>query len=332
MDTKSGQYDGINSEIQKITEELALSRLDDSKISDISDQLYSIYSDNPDYRHAYSSISATLINSQNGSNKPNNSTSPSPSMRDNIEGNIDSLKNDFQNKHSDYGKNKNQLKMFSKYIDHINLEIVRMGYFEDVSKKLEMQDQLSININSRITKLNQEIQETDGKIEQSQGNYLTQVITILSIFAAIVLAFSGGMSFLGNAFQTIMSNKDPIKMVFVFSLFGFIMYNIIIGLLFIVARMNRKDIGIYCKYSYGCQNCHRRPNGIGKILCQALLKYPYITIIDIILILLVYVLFLLWIFPFFSKASLETIWIILLIAPIVILLISVHRINKATKG
>lgn len=64
----------------------------------------------------------------------------------------------------------------------------------------------------------------------------TEMILILTIFAAIIMTFSGGLTFLGNALAG-MKDTDPYKISFVILLCGIVMFNMIFYLLHTIDRI-----------------------------------------------------------------------------------------------
>lgn len=85
----------------------------------------------------------------------------------------------------------------NKLYDHISLESAHLTYFVGVKNTIISQDNIkSINIdidelNTKTEALRKKAESTDQAIDKSKRDY----IAILGIFAAIVLAFTGGIAF-----------------------------------------------------------------------------------------------------------------------------------------
>lgn len=185
-----------------------------------------------------------------------------------------------------------------KFIDYLELEISRKIDLEseiesissethDLSRKLEQSKDDVDSINQDYAKIKSEIEESSSRS-----------ITILSIFAGIVVAFMGGFTLLGNSLAALDNSVSKYRLFFMITLIGFVLYNIIISLMFIVCRINGKDIGVQCKLGYACSDYGCKKYKENKILrntlCQSLNKYPYIFGVDIMMIYIMYFIFVLW--------------------------------------
>lgn len=129
-----------------------------------------------------------------------------------------------------------------KLCDHINLEMARIN--EQRSQESRLQDLYS-QIREAQTKL--ERAKTDAEKARKKVNKAqTDILAILSIFAAVILAFMGGMTFLGGAMSSI-SETRVYKFVIACCICGFIIFNTIFLLLYIVSKIIEKPIYARCK-------------------------------------------------------------------------------------
>ncbi len=86
--------------------------------------------------------------------------------------------------------------------------------------------------------LEKQIKRASSKLKRTQ----TDIIAVLSIFSAIVLTFSGGLSYISSALSAI--NEAPFfKSVFFMLVCGFVVFNTIVVLMYITGRMI--DINIF---------------------------------------------------------------------------------------
>jgi hypothetical protein len=100
----------------------------------------------------------------------------------------------------------------------------------------------------------------------------------LSIFAAIVLAFSGSLSFIGSAL-TGMANVSAFKSVFIVALCGLVVFNLIFLLLYIVGKLTGRSIYT----DFGQENSDiEKCTWIGKVRR----RLPYVFWINICLLLI----------------------------------------------
>ena len=96
-----------------------------------------------------------------------------------------------------------------KLYDHINLEIARMNYVDNITREIqnstsklnqnikEIKD-ASDSITNEIEDTKQEAKKLRSKLDKAQQ----ETITILGIFSAVVLAFMGGMSFSSSVLES----------------------------------------------------------------------------------------------------------------------------------
>lgn len=199
-----------------------------------------------------------------------------------------------------------------KLCDHVNLEI---GRYNLIVNKIETQinnlqdrqnsrgtvDSSAEEFNKRITDIEnkvsgvvnkayeatKELEKVDGKLERNSMSS----ITTLTIFSAVILAFTGSITFTSGVFSG-MSNVSPYRIVFVTAIIGTIVFNLIFMLLFIVGKMVGKNICCRCPYYSeslegvvnvcGTGACEKKEH-IPNFGCILLHKYPYILFVNAIL-------------------------------------------------
>ena len=160
---------------------------------------------------------------------------------------------------------------YRKFADHIRLEIGRYNFIksnflckqvdeeidpvsektsaETTSKLLELETAIN-NMRPTVTKTQKAVERADyllsGLDEKLENNKISS-ITTLTIFSAVILAFSGGITFEAGIFNG-MANSTPYRLVFTIGLTGFILFNTIFALLYLVGKMAGKKISSKCKY------------------------------------------------------------------------------------
>ena len=213
---------------------------------------------------------------------------------------------------------------YKKLADHINLEIGRYNFIKNqfattatpsvpsttpiaatIDKELEEKvDKLADDVKKMrpiTTQAQRELDKLDSRLESNK----ISSITTLTIFSAVVLAFSGGITFEVGMLQG-MASASAYRLVFVIALTGFVLFNTIFALLYLVGKLAGKSI------STKCRHCSSDPSNNGKctcgdgtctkelatgsIFCRILHKYCYVLIINIILLLVMYSDFFLWLF------------------------------------
>ena len=122
-----------------------------------------------------------------------------------------------------------------KLYDHINLEIARMNYVDNITREIqnstsklnqnikEIKD-TSDSITNEIEDTKQEAKKLRSKLDKAQQ----ETITILGIFSAVVLAFMGGM-YLSNVY----------KVSFICLLIGLVLVNLIYVLFTFIMHINK---------------------------------------------------------------------------------------------
>lgn len=152
---------------------LSKDELTESKYTDAKDFIKKIYIN--DYRHKYSLIS-TFIYKNND-------------LR------LNTISENLRNIIKQNGLDNKQIKSLEKLYDHINLELVRLNYTNSIASKIE-------NLKETSEKIQKDSHEVKTIIDKQQTNY----ITILGIFASIILAFVSGLTFTNS----ILANIDKV--------------------------------------------------------------------------------------------------------------------------
>lgn len=209
------------------------------------ESLLEIYSDG--YRQMYSDIFPIIVDIRSRKQKggldflTDNLESVRAHIKDIIQSSIDTREeaDSELNSYTElYGK-------VLKLSDHVNLEVQRLddseGIRADTRKTVEI-------LQDRISKTQNDLKKARGKVRKMQ----TEVIMILGIFAAIVMAMSGGLTLMGSSMEG-MSTTGVYKIAFVIILCGFVIFNTIAFLMTYIHRMvaelyeNEKSQGRWSK-------------------------------------------------------------------------------------
>ena len=184
--------------IFEILEKLMISPLgsDKNEMDKIICSLESAYTNN--FRHSYSAINAYLIKK--------------------VEGDINKIDQITENLKEIYYslreiENKKDLsdKIFKLY-DHINLEVIQLKFIA--------------NTENSIRETSKSIQQAKEEIQSELSKHQTNYITILGIFAAIVLSFVGTFTFSTSVLQNI-DRTNIFKLTFIILVIGFFIVNIL---------------------------------------------------------------------------------------------------------
>ena len=132
-----------------------------------------------------------------------------------------------------------------KLYDHINLEIARMNYVDNITREIqnstsklnqnikEIKD-TSDSITNEIEDTKQEAKKLRSKLDKAQQ----ETITILGFFSAVVLAFMGGMSFSSSVLES-MYLSNVYKVSFICLLIGLVLVNLIYVLFTFIMHINK---------------------------------------------------------------------------------------------
>lgn len=288
---------------------------DQNTITEWINKLNEVYSDN--YRHTYSDIFFKIqkIMSDDMSNSAESNTEVLETLGENLNVLGEQIEQ-WPVKNSCGINYQDTLAGYKKFSDHINLEIGRYNFYKS---KFENQSTPSIGSQSqidlkRITQIEDTIDTMrstvanaqkgfDGLDEKLESNKISS-ITTLTIFSAVILAFSGGITFESGIFKG-MVESSAYRLVFTIALSGFILFNTIFVLLYLVGKMAGKRISTKCKYLVTGDDEYNRcqPCGDGycakecaesSIACRIIHKYSYVFVVDVLLIYVMYSDFFLW--------------------------------------
>ena len=288
---------------------------DISKINAWIQTLNRIYANG--YRHRYSNI---LLQIQ--AIIDNNDSETLETLGENLNVLKDAINSQIK-ANSEDANLKNTYNGFCKFSDHIALEIGRFNFLnthfnntsnntvatslgtENSSELNQLKDNIQ-KLSSAIDKMRpitlqakKELDNLDSKLESNK----ISSITTLTIFSAVVLAFSGGITFEAGIFKGL-ENTSVYRLVNTIALTGFILFNTIFALLYLVGKLSGKNISTKCKYyadfnsSEGKMRCG--DGFCGKcchsvsIPCRIFHKYSYVFFVDIVLLWTIYVDVLLW--------------------------------------
>lgn len=132
-----------------------------------------------------------------------------------------------------------------KLSDHINLEIQRNASAEQLENSLretkllvsELRDN-TVSAQRNLDNISKHYTEIESEIRRHN----VETVTVLAIFAAVVLAFSGGVAVLGNAVGNV--NSDNLTSIsFVVLLTGIVLFDIVTVLMMYVFSLTDRFAG-----------------------------------------------------------------------------------------
>lgn len=128
---------------------------------------------------------------------------------------------------------KNLLKKLVKLHDHISLEFTRLSDIRSYNKRTQ---KTLYELDKQQVELSKKIRNKEKKIDGMEKNY----ITILGIFASIVLAFTGGIAFSTSVLENI-NAISPYRLSAVVIGLAFTLINVIYILVWFICKLNKDD-------------------------------------------------------------------------------------------
>ncbi|EQL64242.1 hypothetical protein N406_02055 [Helicobacter pylori FD577] len=168
-----------------------------------------------EYKHKYSKITTIILNS----------TRDKEQAFMMLTQNIKTLKEIQDNKEVESIKPK-----LEKLYDHMNLECIRL---QDFDEKMSRVKDVSI-------KLEDELNKNYKKLSEELNKQQTQYITILGIFASIVLTFVGGLAFSTSVLSNI-DKANVYRLVFVMAFIALFFGNILYLLFSFLSKISLSE-------------------------------------------------------------------------------------------
>lgn len=272
--------DRLEKQLYKLSEKL----LNEEEVSGVTSIFKEIYS--ADFRHNYSDFFPLILNMNKEDTKYN---------LDYLSSNLETLRSYVEDcKDIDDNELSNIHKKFAKLCDHLNLEISRVLYYSNKEKAMLMMDQKIENVSLNVEKSTAKLEEaiaTAKAVQNKAESIQTELISVLSIFAAIVIAFSGSLTFIGSA-VTAASNTFILKLVFILLVCAICLFNSIVVMLYLIGKIIGKELFLGCKAD--CCSCtlqKHRCSSIKKIR----MRIPYVFYFNIFVILFLIADFVMWI-------------------------------------
>lgn len=212
------------------------------------ENIYYMYNDKEKFRHYYSDIFSTLTLIDGDSNI---------GSLDVLAQNIQTIKDGYVSKNFDENGNPIDIsKEIVKLYDHTNLDISRINYTKTMTNEtmselaknkllvtsLEEKVCESENVLKKLSdKTINYVEELSSNIQKRQEDMQKEYITILGIFASIVLAFTGGIVFSSSVLENI-DKSSVYRISLIAFIIGLVFFNLIWVLLDFIRDINGKII------------------------------------------------------------------------------------------
>lgn len=258
---RSRRQDALERCIYKLSESLLDTEADARKITL---ELLDIYNGN--FRHSYSGFFTIILTIS----KEDNNYSLDY-LSDNIETVRRYIEDDFESGIKEFQA---LYSVIDKLSDHISLEIGRLNYYSINDNKIR-------DMEKRITETTEALKTATANLNEASkkaSTMQTELIAVLSIFSAIVITFSGGLTFLGSAMTSITNATRYEAVIIVAIICGVIIFNTIFLMMYLVSKLTERNIYVGCK-SKECQECVEKKCNFSKRIRR---KMPYVYYFNIL--------------------------------------------------
>lgn len=264
-------------ELRNCLYEMASTCMDETEIRSISIKLKALYTDG--FRHNYADFFPLIVEIAKDDN-----IYSLDYLSENIEAARLMVEKDYIGGEKEF---RGLYRPLSKLSDHINLEIGRYSYYSINEQRVK-------DLEKRNQTLQRDLRTATDELEKAQktvSSMQTELIAVLSIFAAIVLAFSGSISFLGNTLSGI-KEVCLFKTAFFVLLCGLIIFNSIFLMMYIVGKIIGRNIYARCK----SENCTCGEDGTPACygITRIRKRLPYVFWMNAVLLIMVVVDVVLW--------------------------------------
>ncbi len=228
-----------------------------------------IYSDG--FKHSYSDLFPIIVKVFDSKNIYNKDY-----LMSNLQKMKETLEDDILNESNQYV---DIYQLFIKLCDHLNLQISEMSVFSKMESKVSEAMEQVVNIYEHVKEEKVELNIVNNKLLETSErakSLQTELITVLSIFAAIVITFSGGISFLGSAMTSINNALHYECVVLVVLICGLVIFNTIFLMMYLVSKITRRDIYAACE----TKDCSCKDDDGKKCKCNGIKRImkrlPYV--------------------------------------------------------
>lgn len=222
-----------NVELLELISNLSINSEDDLKR--YCDKFYEIYRNK--WRHSYSQLTRYFVELSSKNINVVELLTYTVEMLTSIFEKISEITDNLTEDNSEYKGYCFCRRNLEKLIDHLNLEIVRLNYATDLNKRVATLIARANKANKFIDSNAQVTQKLTADIKNQQ----TQSITILGIFASIVLSFTSGIGISSSIFSNMDKIDNPL-LIFLTILIILFISNLLYYLFNFISKLNKSEI------------------------------------------------------------------------------------------
>ncbi len=241
---------------------------------DVIARLQKIYKDG--FKHYYSDLFPVVLAVFDENSQYN---------KEYLTGNLETIRNELE---LDYSNGIDQFKdiysQFTKLCDHLNLQISELNVFSEIQDRTKDATELMSSTNGELRIATKDLQQATMELEQTTPELVkankkadslqTELIAVLSIFAAIVITFSGGITFLGSVMTSIKDVNYFESIILAAIVCGMVLFNTIFLMMYMVSKITERSIYAKClTENCSCEGQNCKCSGIKRI--RKRLPYVY---------------------------------------------------------
>ena len=218
---KQEDVESRRKKLEEALEELSSQKVDDSDLDRIAHDLESVYADG--YRQMYSELYPKMSTIQKG---------PKGDLEVliiNLEAILAMVREDHLREDRPHVYEEYLYGSILKLTDHINLEWQRMVQNQELDDRIQ----------ESVRKI-EKLERKTTKAMKKARNLQLEMVAILAIFAAIVVAFAGGLNLLSGSLSGV-GQSDLLNLLSVLSLCGIVLFNTIAFLMHAVVWIVRRQ-------------------------------------------------------------------------------------------
>ena len=156
--------------------------------------------------------------------------------------NLEQIRKGYQAKNTDSAGNRIDIsREIRELCDSVSLHMAQMGYSDAADQNLSQEENLR-EIQGQVNAMKSNLDSVQKEIEKQKKtadglrSMQKEYIAILGIFAAVVLAFTGGIAFSTSVLQNI-HKVSVYRIALIALVIGFVLVNIIYGLFYYIDRL-----------------------------------------------------------------------------------------------
>lgn len=218
-------------------------------IEEYVEKFSNFYKEHTDFRHLYSDFFSWIAEK----------TSDAPDVMDAFILKLAEIYKKIVEERKDSAEAKSLFKLY----DHLNIEFARFNQQQISSRNLSSVEEKVNIINNSFSEVENKVIEVEGKLNKAASrvdSLKLDIVAVISLFSGIIITFFGGLNYISSAFSNLVA-AEIWKLVLVCSVIGFIVFNIIFSMFYVITRVLDRNIYVFCRKGNmrdHCSSCQRR--------------------------------------------------------------------------